>query len=417
MSSRSTLWAGLAAGLVALVIVHVALRDTYWDYSEGVYAYSAHLMLHGHRLYGQLVGAQPPGVFVVGAVLLGVHDSLEWLRFAVACLQLGAGLLAAQLVWRITGSRAAAILTPAAALLTPWAVHEHGALTPELVALPVLVGAALASVERRAAVTGVLCGLLPLIKVPYVIPAVVLVACCGDWRRAARWAAPTLAVGAGLTTLFGGVELWRDAIYAQTQSGYRTLGILKGFWAQAGWNLLGLLIPTALVVRYRRAAADQHALGIAIALAVAMIATFFTNIKQGTGLNITVPVEMALLPLAISGAALARRSTQALAVGALAFTLAQSVSLMASPHHPQPFLRLASRPAWGAVMTAGELHRAVAQARACPRTMPYGGPPLIAWLSGHRMPADQPDQFIVQHAAVLHSVRAATIAALPACYP
>jgi hypothetical protein len=42
---------------------------------------------------------------------------------------------------RVTGNRIATALTPAAMLLTPWAVHEHGALTPELVALPVMMSA------------------------------------------------------------------------------------------------------------------------------------------------------------------------------------------------------------------------------------------------------------------------------------
>jgi hypothetical protein len=157
-------------------------------------------MLHGAGLYTSFAGAQPPGVFLVGTVLLAIHDSLEWLRFAVACLQLGAGVIAGAMVLRITGSRVAAIATPALVLLTPWAVHEHGALTPELVALPVLLGAAFAGGSgRRPALVGVLCGLLPLIKVPFAIPAVVVVALSGDWRQAGLWAVGTLAIGLGLT--------------------------------------------------------------------------------------------------------------------------------------------------------------------------------------------------------------------------
>ena len=159
---------GLVLGAAALVAVHLALLDTYWDYSEGVYALSAHMMLHGIALYSGIVGAQPPGVFLTGVVLLAIHDGLEWLRFGVACLQLGAGLIAAQIVLRITGNRLASILTPAAMLLTPWAVHEHGALTPELAALPVLMGAALLSTEERyAPLAGLLCGLLPIFKLPF----------------------------------------------------------------------------------------------------------------------------------------------------------------------------------------------------------------------------------------------------------
>src|ERR1700730_985092 len=89
---------GLLLGLGALLGVHFLLRSTYWDYSEGVYALTSHLMLHGGDLYGHIVGAQPRGVFVAGTLLLAIHDSLEWLRLAVGALQLFAGLIAAEIV-------------------------------------------------------------------------------------------------------------------------------------------------------------------------------------------------------------------------------------------------------------------------------------------------------------------------------
>jgi hypothetical protein len=401
---------GLLAGLGTLVGIHLALRDTYWDYSEGVYAYSAHLMLHGRALYTSLVGAQPPGVFLAGVALLAIHESLEWLRFGVALLQLGAGLIAGQMVLRISGSRLAAALTPAAVLLTPWAVHEHGALTPELVALPLLLGAALFCVQARGAVAaGVLCGLLPLVKFPFVIPAVALVALSADTRRTARFALATLAAGLALTTLLAGDAFWRDAVLAQTQVGIRSLGMLKGFWAQAGWNVLGLLVVAAVAVRHRTLTRDPRMLRIAIGLALAMIVTFLTNFKEGTGLNIAVPVEAALVPLAASGTVFAlragsRRLTVACAC-ALLFTLAQSISLMASPHHSLPFLRAGSKPAWAVLLTGPRLRSAVAAARACPPGVPYSGPPLIAFAAGRPMPGGQADRFIITRAATLSSFR------------
>jgi hypothetical protein len=293
--------AGFVLGLAALLAVHFALLHSYWDYSEGVYALSAHQMLHGAALYSGFAGAQPPGVFLVGVVLLAIHDSLEWLRFAVALLQLGAGLLAGLIVLRVTGSWAGAALAPAAMLLTPWAVHEHGALTPEVVALPVLIGAALlagSSPARgfyegdwRAPTTGVLCGLLVLIKYPYAIPALTIVAMSSQWRRVLVWGLATVAVGLGLTWLLAGASFWRDTVTAQTEAGSRSLGVLKGYWAQSGWNVLGLLVCAAIAVRRRALAHDEWLLYTSLALAVAMIVTFLTNFKVGTGLNITVPVE------------------------------------------------------------------------------------------------------------------------------
>lgn len=399
---------GLVAGAVAMVGVHLALRDTYWDYSEGVYAYSAHLMLHGRALYTSFAGAQPPGVFLVGTVLLAIHESIEWLRFGVGLLQLGAGLIAGQIVFRISGSRLAAALTPAAVLLTPWAVHEHGALTPELVALPLLLGAALLCGQRRGTVAaGILCGLLPLVKFPFVIPAVVLVALSADVRRTARFAIATLAAGLALSTLLAGEAFWRDAVLAQTQVGIRSLGMLKGFWAQAGWNVLGLLVAGTVAVKRRELSRDPRLLRVAAGLAVAMIVTFLTNFKEGTGLNIAVPVEAALVPLAAVGTVFAARAgtrrLAAVCVCALLFTLAQSISLMVSPHHSVPFLRAGSKPAWAVLMTGPELRSAVAAARACPPGVPYSGPPLIALAAGRPMPGEQADSFIVTRAATLSS--------------
>jgi len=424
-------------GAAALVAVHVLLLHTYWDYSEGVYALTAHQMLHGGDLYGQIVGAQPPGVFLAGAALLAIHSSVEWLRFGVGCLQLAAGLIAARIVFRVTGNRVATVLTPAAMLLTPWAVHEHGALTPELVALPVMMGAALLSADpRRSVWAGVLCGVLVLIKLPLAIPAVVLVLLSADVRRAAPAAALTLAGGLAVTWLAGGAGFWRDVIVAQLHSGSRSLGELTGFWAQAGWNVLGLLVAAAVAVRRRADARDRRLLTISIALGIANLVTFLSNFKLGTGLNITVPVEASLVPLAAIGTTFAfravvgttfafrapagrrRRRTRwaatACAVGAV-FTLAQSISLIASPHNPIPFLRAFSAPAWEITLTADQFGQAVRAARACPPGEAYGGAPLIALAAGRLLPAGQPDEFLPSHSVTLASVNAQIAAVRNVC--
>ncbi|MFL5862179.1 MAG: hypothetical protein ACJ780_15595, partial [Solirubrobacteraceae bacterium] len=403
------------------------LLHTYWDFSEGVYALTAHQLLHGGDLYGQIVGAQPPAVFVAGAALLAIHNSVEWLRFGVACLQLGAGLIAARIVYRVSGSAIATPLTAAAMLLTPWAVHEHGALTPELVALPVMLGAALlAADDGRSAWAGALCGLLVLIKLPLAIPAIVLVAVAADRRRAALTAMAVVAGGLAACWIVGGEGFWRDVVVAQLHSGSRTLGSLKGFWAQAGWNLLGLLVCATGAVMLRARACDSRLLTISIALAAANLVTFLSNFKQGTGLNITVPVEASLVPLAACGTVFvlraardhSRRAAGWAAIGcvvALAFTLAQSVSLFTAPHKPIPFLRAFSAPAWGITYTSRQFATAVRGARACPPGEAYGGPPLIALEAGRMLPAAQPDEFLPTHSATLAAVAAQIASAHPVC--
>ncbi len=418
---RGPALAGGTLGLVTLLAVHLAERGSYWDYSEGVYALTSQLWLRGADLYGHVVAAQPPGVFVVGAGLLAIHDSLDWLRLGVGALQLGSGLIAASIVWRVTGRRFVTVLTPAAMLLTPWALHEHGALLPELVALPLLLAGLRWSVEpRRALALGVVCGLLPLVKIPLALAAVVLLALCADRRRSLITALATLLAGILVTATLRGEAVWREVIYAQTQSGHRSLSAVAGFWAQGGWNLLGLAVAAALAWRLRARSGDPRLVNVAGALGLAMLVTFATNLKQGTSLNIAVPIEGVLLPLALAGAALAAREGLRLgnlrlvgALGGLVLTLVQAGSLLTSPTHPVPFLRPGSRPAWAVTETAAQLRSTVAAARACRPELAFGGPPLVAMLAGRRMPDDQPDQFITRSPA-LRAVRSA-IDAVPSC--
>ena len=162
-----------------------------------------------------------------------------------------------------------------------------------------------------------------------------------------------------------------------------------------------------------------------IALAAANVITFLTNFKNGTDLNVTVPVEASLVPLAACGTVFAFRAARTaprqkwLAAAcsiALAFTLAQSISLITSPHNPTPFLRAFSAPAWEIALTAPQLRAAVAAVRTCPPGEPYAGAPLIAFMAGHPPPDDQPDQFLSFHSSALASVHAHILAVRPLCH-
>ena len=102
MARRNALAAGTLLGALVLVALHLWRGIEYWNYSEGVYAYTSRLFLHGGDLYGHIVVAQPPWQFLFGAGALAIHDSLTFLRLAVGLAQLGAGVLAAIAVWRLT---------------------------------------------------------------------------------------------------------------------------------------------------------------------------------------------------------------------------------------------------------------------------------------------------------------------------
>ena len=111
------------------------------------------------------------------------------------------------------------------------------------------------------------------------------------------------------------------------------------------------------------------------------------------------------------------RVRAAIVAAALALlALAQSASLLADPANPRPFHRpLSSTPGWKAGATRDEMRRLVAVAKACPPGAAYTGPPLVAFIARRRVPADQPDAFIVSRAAMHAAVLRRLLADAPRC--
>ena len=173
MARRNALAAGTLLGALVLVALHFWRGIEYWNYSEGVYAYTSRLFLHGGDLYGHIVVAQPPWQFLFGAGALAIHDSLTFLRLAVGLAQLGAGVLAAIAVWRLTENPWATALAPA---LTPAdAVGAARARRADAGAAGA-AGAARRGAARRAAAdrrgyAGALAAVAPFIKWPYALRA------------------------------------------------------------------------------------------------------------------------------------------------------------------------------------------------------------------------------------------------------
>src|SRR4051812_32110661 len=415
MDRRTSIAAGTLLGALVLVALHFWRGIEYWNYSEGVYAYTSRLFIDGGDLYGHVVVAQPPWQFLFGGAALEIHDSLTFLRLAVGLAQLGAGILSAVAVWRLTENPWATAIAPALTLLTPWALREHGALTPELLAPPVLLGAALlAARPRTAGYAGALAAVAPFIKWPYALALIAIVVFSPAPKRAAIGAAIAVAVQAVAFTAIFGFGLWDDTVLAQMASGRRGLDILKGVWGQAFWSLIGLVALAFLVWRERARLKDPALLRVLAALAVAMLATLITNTKDGTGLNVIVPIEAALVPVALS--AVAVTSLRWVAPVAIAFTLAQSLSLVLEPHTATPFIYPTSqRGAWGRDSDTKQVEAAVAKAEACPRGVVYAGPPFIALLAHRAMPDDQPDQFLPSRSTHLADVQKAIDAVEPRC--
>ncbi len=387
-----------------------------WGPSEGVYALTSRLLLHGGDLYGGLVASQPPWVYLFGTIPLAIHDSIDALRLACGLLQVLTGVLAGEVVWRLTGSRLAAIVAIPLTIVTPWATHQHGLLLPEQLGAPLLLGAALlASRPGSARWAGVLAAAAVFAKLPFALPAAALVVASPARAVAARWAAWALVAQAALFTGVFGTGFWRQILQAQTQAGHG-LELQAGAWAQAAWNLLPLAVFAAVAVALRGQARERPLLRTVGAAAAGMLATTITIVKPGTGLNVLVPSEPLLVCLAVAGVVWALRTERrapARAAACLlgAFMLAQSASLLLDPENPRPFHRVASStPGWKVGHSRAEMARLVAQARRCPPRAVWTGPQLVAFIADRRVPGDEPDSFIIGraalHAGVLARVRA-----------
>ncbi len=415
----------LAAGVLALaltVLLQVARGDADWGPSEGVYALSSRLLLHGGDLYGGLVASQPPWTYLFGAGVLALGDSLDVLRFACGLLQVLTALLAAEAVWRLTSARVAAIAAAGLVLVTPWATHQHGLLLPEQLGAPLVLGAALlASRPSSARWSGVLAGVAVFAKLPFFLPAALIVAASPGRRVAVGWAAGALAAQAALFTVVFGTGFWGQVVGAQLQSG-DAIELQAGAFVQAGWNLLPLVILAAVAIWLRRQTTELALLGTLTAGAAGALALTLTIVKPGTGLNVVVPSEPLLATLAVAGVVFALRTevlrSRAVAVaGALGLLLlAQSASLLLDPSNPRPFHRpLSSSPGWKVGHDKAEMRRLVAAAKACPPGSVYVGPPLVAFIAERRVAADQPDAFIVSHASMHADVLKRRLAAGPPC--
>ncbi|HEV7459519.1 MAG TPA: hypothetical protein VGN78_03200 [Solirubrobacteraceae bacterium] len=410
----------LLGGIALLAALRVWQGDAYWSYSDGVYALTARLVLHGHDLYREVAAAQPPPVFYAGAVVLAVSDSLDALRIGLSAVDLATGALVLAATWRLTARRGPAVAAGLLALLTPLALHDHALLTPETLAAPLVMAAALLGARpgRAAAVGGALGALAAACKLAYALPAIGIAVAV---RRRAYLTALLAAAGVlgAFALIVFGSPLVHGTVTAQAQTGFAALGDVAGLWAQAVWNLLPFAVPAIAAIALRRRAADPALLRSLLGALAGALLVLGTLLKQGSYLNVLVVAEPPALSLAAFGAvalweARVRVALAAAAVGAV-LGVVEIGSLLASPGDPVLYGRPLAKRAPGRELGPGAVHRRVALARACPRGLAYSGPPYLAFLARRRMPDDQPDQFILLHADTYRSLRDAAGRDRPRC--
>lgn len=402
---------------LVLVILHIWKGESYWLNSDGVYLLTSRMLLADKGLYSDIAVAQPPFVFWFGAGVLAFHDSLEWVRFAVGGIQAGGAFAASLCVWRLTRNKILAGITGPIALLTPLAVHEHGHLTPDVLAGPFLLsGVLLAGLDRRwsNALAVVLAVCVVFLKVPLVLPALIIVAFAvrSDWFSAAIFLTATVIFLTVSARSFGGMNLWNNVVVAQTQI---PRSLHHRGWGQIFWLIVAPISLSTLAFAFSRHARDQRLMRILLFVALTTTAlTFLSCMKFGTWLNVLVTPESVLLPLMILGIywsvkefheKKAFSTISAAMVGVFfAFLMcAQSVSLFASAKNPVVFLRPGSHGEGIMNLSDAEVKAAVQQVKAqCPANLPYRGTAFLAFLARRSPPGMQPDRFITVQARIHH---------------
>ena len=395
--------AAVAVGLVLeLVLLAVWQRNGYWDFSDGVYAQSAREFLHGLVPYRDFAGAQPPLVFLVGVVLLAIHDGLASLRAGMAVADLVTAILVGVCVWRLTGLRAVAVATALLSPLLPISLHEHAQFTPETFAAPLLLaGALLCARPHRAGVGGVLLALAVMCKLAFALPALAIALSTRQRREATLTLILAVVVFAIASVAAFGIGVWREALYAQLQVGRASLHYAGGLIAQGAWNELPLVLPAAagvwLVWTRREQPLDMELMRTLVAAGLAGLLLVFTVFKLGSWINVLVVAEPPLLVLAAAGAVWsARRSrTASIAIGLLGVLLAaQIVSLLVDPANAPIAKRPGARKRASVDRRPRHRRPVRRQSAARPTALAYSGDPYYAFLSDRRMPGNQPDLFI-----------------------
>ena len=396
----------LTGAVVEFGLLAVWQRNGYWDFSDGVYALSARELVHGLAPYRDFAAAQPPPVYVAGAVLLAVQDGLTGLRAGLALVDLVTGVLVGVAVWRLSGRRWLAVAAAGVAPLLPISLHEHAQLTPETLAAPLLLGGALWCARRPRATAGaVLLALAAACKLAFVIPAVAIALASPARRRTLLGLVASGVVLAGLSLAVFGTGVWRQTVVAQLQVGRAPLHYVAGLIAQGVWSevvpAVAALVAVLLASRGRVYVREPALLRTLAAGAGAGLLLGLTVVKRGSYINVLVVAEPPLLALAACGAAWSWERWhrwRALIVALGALVALQSLSILTSPADPWAAKRPGAESglAWSASPTI--VDRAVSEARRCPSSVAYSGPPYIAFLASRAMPGNQPDLFMLKNA-------------------
>lgn len=240
------LW-GLVGGYALL-----AFRPESWaylDYVDGYYLYVAHRMAQGGVLYRQLMGVQPPGIYLVGDWLFRLHDSLATIRLYAVALHGCTVLLIYLTAMKARLGRGAALLAALLFSLAPYSLIWSRIFDPN----PLVTALALLSIycllggnPRWAAIAG-LVGAVALATKIWYAPVLLLSLWYLARARRAELAPFAVALASAFAavclagTLVAGADFWRGLL-VQEVSGLSLTWLLAAVIDVIGrdWLLLGL---------------------------------------------------------------------------------------------------------------------------------------------------------------------------------
>jgi len=399
-------WALLGAALAmlgAMAWVYARGATSYIDNGDGYYLYAARRVAQGATLYRDVMGTQPPVVYLLGAAAFKLGAPLQGIRLLSAAMRVLATALVYLLSRRLFDSKPAAALAALLYTLLPIGLvwDRSFDVNPPLTLVALLAALALSYDTRRTArASGLLAALALFTKDLYApLLAVTLVYLI---MRRRRLLAPYLqGLLGGLVLLGGALVVYagpdgpRDAFLGQNGSPFNPAWFVAAvaYVAASEGGVVLVALAGAVIGRYahRRILTPRTPGGSDYApwLLVGSAAVLLATLKEGTAGPVFQLAEPAVALLAAYGALWAwrRRATKPVRPVALALPAVLLLSVLSIVGADRAAL------AWD---NSGEVARVVAltRARAHPGAV-IVAPPYYALLTGTHLPGDAADTYIV----------------------
>lgn len=229
--ARSSALSAVAPALALALILALYWLTTYrprelayLDYVDGYYLYAAHRMAQGAHLYSQVMGVQPPGIYLVGEALFRIHDDLSTIRLYAAVVHSITVVLVYATARRLFSASATAVLAALIYSLAPYSLIWSRTFDPNpLVTCLSLatVPALLAGTRRGALLAGALGALALATKIWY-LPVCIATLIYLAQRQLLPHYAATLGAGAAVIAALGtataGAAFWQGML-SQDASG------------------------------------------------------------------------------------------------------------------------------------------------------------------------------------------------------